>query len=341
MINLLKYYFKKRLYIIGILSIILILLTIMEYSGPFVCQTGSGPYENLEPTNNPLSLFMNCSFILCIIIPLFEFSFKMRKVGVDQLYSFPIKKRKLYITKFIIGYLEIIIPFTVCFIFMLLRIVLDQRGYVFHLEYYFIYYLLSFLIIFVLYSYVTLFYVKCNTIYDGVICVIVALFLPSLLISIAREIMPSNYRELHSYLRTTYFGIYNTYYNITDRFKDLMDYGYLNEIYNMEYERENLGICLNAILGIISFVLFVLTLKFDKAENSMDISNSWFSYKILIPILILASMILAYEKVYIIIVGIVGYIMYAIYRRNFKIKKIDILMIIIMLVLGVIVYNII
>ena len=79
----------------------------------------------------------------------------------------------------------------------------------------------------------------------------------------------------------------------------------------------------------------------EKAENSMDISSSWFSYKTFIPIYIVyLSTDIGSEAIYIILIAIIGYIGYAIYRRSFKIKLCDIITMSVCITIGFIIANI-
>ena len=114
MINLLKYYAKKRLNIVLLISIILITCGIVLFREGFIYETVQTKLSHCM--NSPIKAIGVFSIILCYIVPLFEFSFKMRKVGIDEFYKFPITRRKLYLTKYIVGILEVIIPITIFFI---------------------------------------------------------------------------------------------------------------------------------------------------------------------------------------------------------------------------------
>ena len=53
-----------------------------------------------------LSVYVISLGIGLAITPIVEFSFKMKKITIDQAYSLPIKREKLYLTRYIIGFLE-------------------------------------------------------------------------------------------------------------------------------------------------------------------------------------------------------------------------------------------
>ena len=55
-----------------------------------------------HPMNCPIVYYTVISLVLVAVVPLFEFSFKMKKVSVDEFYKFPIKREKLYLVKYII-----------------------------------------------------------------------------------------------------------------------------------------------------------------------------------------------------------------------------------------------
>jgi hypothetical protein len=93
------------------------------------------------------------------------------------------------------------------------------------------------------------------------------------------------------------------------------------------------------VLGIISFILMVTIKKYEKSEDSMDISNSWFSYKVMLPtfIVVLSALCVSGSgAIFLILVAIPSYIGYAIYRRNFKLKLCDVITIISSIVGGLI-----
>ena len=168
MIGLLKYYIKKRAYVVGIITFIIIMLAVTMYRDGYIYS-----YEDylgkeiFYPKNCPMGGYTFISLVLVTIVPLFEFSFKMRKVSVDEFYKFPIRREKLYLVKFIIGLMEIFIPMTVFFLFTLLDITMSEH--LFYISVYIIFYLLSIPVLFAIYSVITFIYAKCNTIHDGLI----------------------------------------------------------------------------------------------------------------------------------------------------------------------------
>ena len=335
MINLLKYYAKKRIIIIGIISIILILLSLIMFQGGFVYGTGEYVYIH----NNPINTIGALSIILSIIVPIFEFSFKMRKVGVDEFYKFPLKRKKLFLTKYIVGFLEVVLPIVSLWLFMLIRIVCSRH--VFILKYYFLYIVVLIALIFIIYSIITFIYSKCNTIYDGLICIAFV----SLMTFVAGEVIDTALNNFDLCLfsnpwicpNTNEFFIFSPINFVSDKFKLLM-----NGMKNIKLlEHQIISLIVYSLMGLASFVLLITLSEKEKAENSMDISSSWFSYKTLIPIYIVyLSTEIGTEVIFIILIAIMGYIGYAIYRRSFKIKVCDIITMSACIAVGLIIGNI-
>ena len=333
MIGLLKYYIKKRAYIVGIISLILIFIAIIESQDGYVGKYSYSGDTTFSSQNNPIGLYTVFGSILSTIVPLFEFNFKMRKVSVDEFYKLPIKREKLYLVKYIIGLLEVLIPMTVFFLFTLIDISLS--FHLFKLSYYVIFYLLSIPLLTAIYSLIAFVYSKCNTTYDGLINVGLAQFFVLSIAFVILEIITNRdeciYFPSSSFCSdyTSYFYIYSPMTRLNVYYSNLME----GTIYESLLKEESFIITLVSIgiflvLGIVSFILMITLKKYEKSEDSMDISNSWFSYKVMVPtyITVLTALIAGQgEAITLLLVIIAGYILYAIYRRNFKIKLYDII----------------
>ena len=183
-------------------------------------------------------------------------------------------------------------------------------------------------------------YSKCNTIYDGLICV----FLVSLMTFALGEVAETFFDNFDLCINgstwfcpnTSDFFIFSPIIFVSEKFTYFMN----QTITPSLRESQIVSLVAYTILGISSFILLVLLSSKEKAENSMDISSSWFSYKTIIPIYIVyLTTDIANEFIYIILVVILSYIAYAIYRRSFKIQIIDIITTISCIVFGIIISN--
>ena len=105
------YYFRRRLPAMIILMIAMAVMTIIIQSqSSYINYSQSGDYriETAGQTNPFIYLSILLSVIVTII-PIMEFSFKMKRRSVDLYYSLPIKRIKLYICKYFVGLAEFLI----------------------------------------------------------------------------------------------------------------------------------------------------------------------------------------------------------------------------------------
>ncbi len=333
MIKLLKHYFKKRLHILIIVSTILVAFHFIFFNGRFIITQnrnfGYGEFETLQPNNNPILFYASIAILLVFIIPIFEFRFKMKKVPVDHFYSLPIKRNKLFLTKYIIGLVEIIIPLTVLFLYVLLRFAINDH--IFNLKYYFIYYPVSLLFIVVLYSINVFAFIKCNKTIDGIINMVLyqlvfMLIYGLLLTTIYIPLIVIGKGEWINVLTIDNVSLLMPivgFYDISSYFSSLMDREWITE-YGIDF----ILIIVDVLVGIVGAILIALMSKNEKAENTLDISDSYFAYKVMIPLFVFGLITGGGDSLgllYIFLIAILGYLGYVIYRRSFKIKKIDLI----------------
>lgn len=323
--SLLMYYIKKRAYIVGIISVIFIIIALINFSSGFI------NYDN-TPGTPPIGNITTMGCLLATIIPVFEFNFKMKKVSIDEFYKYPIKKEKLYFVKFVTGFLEIIVSITMLFIFLL--IYMNIKTHLFDMKYYFLFYLLFVINILFIYAILSFAFIKANTTIDGVVNMMLYIFLFILIMGTIIQILemiPSLEKSALLETRPIDYLLYVPISEIANRFAYAMR-GYELDIKAYQI----IPTVVIAIAGILSIFLMFFTLKYEESEDSMDISSSWFSYKTMIPIY-LVTLIYFFEPSFpgIIFFTILAYIGYVIFRRSFLIKKIDIIVCVSSAVLGV------
>ena len=72
--------------------------------------------------------------VLCILVPVLMYSFKMNKRSVDEFYSLPIKREKIYLAKTLAGLILVMVPYAVAYWSGFLSVALRENYY--HLGYY-------------------------------------------------------------------------------------------------------------------------------------------------------------------------------------------------------------
>jgi hypothetical protein len=95
------------------------------------------------------------------------------------------------------------------------------------------------------------------------------------------------------------------------------------------------------VVGIGSALGFVFTFGKRRAEKTQEVSESWFGFKLLIPLYAIAAMI-TYGDLFVLVVLIVAFVGYIIYRKGFHLKKWDWIMLGLLIPVGIlsmIMYN--
>ena len=321
--NLFKYYLKKRISVTAIITIICLVIStvyldVMDFvrRASYWIEETDSYYKTLIPSESPIGMIAIFAAILVIIIPVFEFYFKMRKINVDQMYSLPVKRSKLYFVKYIIGLAEIIIPITITYLYCVIWVACSKH--MFDMIYFLPCYFALIVVIAMTYTILSFIYTRANTFFDGLILIGIYMFvLPFLFVSVDNLIESDLW---------SYSFIYSPFFSITRIFNALLRHNGLVNTPHYEFDFNGYmiyAIVLNFITALIfGFLFFYLNPK-DKAENAFERSTSWFSYKVLIPVITCFSTIaFAESSDYILpfIIAVITYLLLAIYHRSFKIS---------------------
>lgn len=354
MLKMIKYNLKNRTLLILITTIVFLAIGFALYIDDdflryyhFYNRVTNQSFNVIGPDSSPILFITIMACILCTIIPVIEFSFKMSKISIDQMYSLPIKREKLYMAKFISGFIEILIPVSVVFIFCLLKVLFSNHMY--ETIYFLPYFVCLILFMFLLYSTITFFFTRGNTVIDGIINIVLIIFVVELFSSTIDSMLWGNIRN---YFDSGSCYLYSPISIISELFDNKLSAEAINKLQTMydEYfyiERvtlttyEIVSVIIFILIGIASTILFVVLNKKDKAEDSMQVSNSWFSYKVFIPLymsFISLLMMDGSELIGFVFLFVGTYIAYVIYRRSLKIKKWDIIVPVICFVSMMVIY---
>ncbi len=327
MIKLLNYFLKKRLQLITIVSVILaIIVFIICYDNKYVYDMrmydeAAGIYYYVKnAVNLPFDSLRFLVIILAIVIPILEFSFKMKKISIDQMYSLPIKREKLYITKYLVGLIEIIIPITISFLFMVLLIICKENLFktILFIPYYFGLIILTTII----YTLVVFIFTRCNTVIDGVV-----------LIGLYSLVFLSLFTAIKSSVNWTFLQYISNFSIFTPlkTFNDYMGQFICNKNpYDRIVNEFMWSLIIEIILLVIMTVLFFVLLKKQKAEDAEQISNSYFGYNLMIPLYLFSIftmwMTSTLETFAVVLIFVGPYVGYIIKNRSFKPKKMDLIL---------------
>ena len=222
--------------------------------------------------------------ILCFITPMIEFSFKMKKTTAIHIYSLPIKQKKVYIIRYIMGFLEIAIPFAIAYMISIGAVFIG-RDYV-NVGLFFLYLPAILIVGLLTYSYFAFFYSRANTVIDGIVISILS-FTGPLLIGVAVGSKLSTIPNLWKYYNCSYLFYAVSpivlFDHVTTWFQNWVFPNPQKAVVNFE---KGYYFCLAAyfIICIGTIVLLYFLTSKDKVEDASQKTTSWFGYKSLVPI---------------------------------------------------------
>lgn len=329
------YYFRRRLPAMIILMIAMAVMTIIIQSqSSYINYSQSGDYriETAGQTNPFIYLSIVLSVIVTII-PIMEFSFKMKRRSVDLYYSLPIKRIKLYICKYFVGLAEFLILYIPQWLISFIWLAtLPSVSNIYDMSYSIYFMLASLGYGILIYTFLTFFYTMGNTLIDGIIFMALAsCFLPTLMNVMYSLILGANYSDRTFYMR--WFFIYSPLFDISGKMHSNMIGGTYGDI-------NILGIILNIALAILaSIAFFFIHSEKNNAELVGDESDTIFGYKLFIPLYMVTSFKLISSSISAlwVVIGLVGYLFYCIYRKSFRIKRNDIITLGVSIIIGLLI----
>lgn len=310
---LLAYFAKKRLLPVLAITVLLSIISIIS-----VLNTTHVRYysNHIYINNGMLTLFTAMIGILAVLISIFEFSFKMNKNTIDAYYSLPIKKDKFFLTKFIVGLFEILIPFTIAYFVMVIFVQFKENEYA--TLYFFLYYIEIVLAGTLFYSIISFIYTKANTIFDGLILLLFYTFLGGILAFNIESIIQATGNKEWIYASNYY--IFSQLSTIGGVNNDLL--AHYSPFSSYELANFITTNVITTVLGILCFYLLIFKNSKEKAENASDLTESYCGYKSMLPIYIVMLLIAfhdyIFEAILIVAFSIFGYF---IYNRSFKLSK--------------------
>ncbi|MCL2556310.1 MAG: hypothetical protein FWE03_04770 [Firmicutes bacterium] len=275
----------------------------------------------------PIILFA----IMCFVVPMVVFSFKMNSRQIDSLYSMSIKRCKIYLVKAIIGLIAVFIAYTVSFWSMVIITAAMPNGFVF--SGFVVAYFLSLPIGFGIFGFNAFVFSRANRVLDGVIFVIIystvlALLMVSINNIVATRVGGTIFGRWGdtSPLAPNRWFVYSPIALLISRQENIV-------VGSNFFSPENLWVMYLfwGLVGAASWVGLILLLPREKSENAEMISNSKFGYIVLLPLTIISAFLVSgldsipFRLILFSIIIVAGGLLYVVYKRSFKLKLADII----------------
>lgn len=316
------YELKKALFAICSLALILTVITVTAILTHYFDNDAwsLGGFGRAESGVETLAFL---SGILAAVVPIWMFSYKMKKRSVDLYYALPLKRGQVLRVKYLLGLFAVYAPYTAAFFLSMLAAVIRFPTGAIAGEYYFAAYFASIPAIFCIYSISCFAFTRAQRMIDGIAFVIFWMFaLLAVTGAIGRLV-----DDLFAYMYTPYAplseaaGYFASRIELPDVKADA-----LSDAYSVNLA---IGFPLTALQTVAASVLLFATERHAKAENIGGVSDSPFGYKVMIPLLTVCIFVCAdmLQNTYVIfllmIVASAAFMLTALYKHSFKIGKVQ------------------
>lgn len=336
------YELKKSLFAMGIIALIMTAITVTSIlTHRYVGDEWWITYR--AESGIDATLFMGG--LLAAVVPVWMFSYKMKKRSVDLYYSLPLSRTQVLRVKYLLGLVAAYTPFTVTFFVGALAAVIRFPSNAIIEMYYFPAYFAALPAIFCIYSISSFVFTRANRMIDGVVFIIFWALAPLVVMNFFRDIdsLINGYNThivSNMYMPTKPLSAVAYYFsNIVEVSKNDMIVGVESQAVIIN---EAIGFSMTGAWAIASSVLLFLTERRYKAENVGGVSNSAFGYKVMIPLF--AVCILSdytfisyiYCILYAVIIISAAFMLSALYKHTFKIGKIQAIILAASVTLGIV-----
>ena len=295
------------------------------------------PFQADDPPTYRSTLYIPVIVLVILIylVPLLEFSFFKKRINLNCAYSMPISRRAMGTVHYLTGAITITTVYTLSYLANFILLLTREAGhYVFQpmIEHYF----LTLLFGLAFYSLMCFVFNEANTTGDGVCFMLLwsfAMFFVSYFLFriLGIETFPNHINQLQGSNPFDFIS------QLTNRYQILCE---LDTTIVHSYYRDSWW-SLSAIprwqivwifIGIASALGLIFTFGKRRMEKTEEISDSFFGYRVLIPFYAVTSMFMLKSFFFWVIFEILALIGYTIYRRGFRYKLSDIIILLSMLI---------
>lgn len=314
----LKYNYKRMFMPFVFLTII----GIVFYALPiFLNSSGYNGGSYLGGVSNITTLLVYL-IIVAIFIPVYEFAPLKNSRGADLYYSLPLNKKRLYLQFYLKGLIEIVLSYIIVFLLGLIGVAI--KGYPVEFIYYIPLFFSLLLGAALYYTFNAFIFSKANRTIDGIIFIIIYLVIPIMIYLFVLHFAFVVFKTDFAYYLIDAVMPISPLYIFGDYFTILIEKRTVSDQFNTAF----VFALIWALVSIASGLLMILYTKTNKPEKVQSKSDSWFGYKVFIPMLLYTSisttMDLRYSSGFSFILTfifmVIAYIGYVIYERKFKIS---------------------
>ena len=336
------YELKRNLLPLVIFSVITVAICVLAVS-----TTDVEHLTGYTSRNSCVWYFMAALMVLCVVVPIMQFSYRMHTRSVDLWYCLPISRKSLTLVRTLVGLVLVFVPYTLAYWLGVAGVAIQQPR-TFEFVWYLPNYLLSLVLGAGLFGVNAFLFTRANRASDGIVFMLAWGCALAMLMWYLSEIFQFVVPYYDSRYGTT---SYRCFSNLPICFFTFGPIGWSASLFDKfilsgaaEYSdwlAFGISLGVGLVEAVAAYVLLFVYADRDKAENAAQISSSWWGYRVLIPVYLTLTVSLldpttfSYNYLFYTLSLIGAFILYFAYRRSFRLKKEDIISILVCFVVGV------
>lgn len=336
------YELKRNLLPLVIFSVITVAICVLAVS-----TTDVEHLTGYTSRNSCVWYFMAALMVLCVVVPIMQFSYRMHTRSVDLWYCLPISRKSLTLVRTLVGLVLVFVPYTLAYWLGVAGVAIQQPR-TFEFVWYLPNYLLSLVLGAGLFGVNAFLFTRANRASDGIVFMLAWGCALAMLMWYLSEIFQFVVPYYDSRYGTT---SYRCFSNLPICFFTFGPIGWSASLFDKfilsgaaEYSdwlAFGISLGVGLVEAVAAYVLLFVYADRDKAENAAQISSSWWGYRVLIPVYLTLTVSLldpttfSYNYLFYALSLIGAFILYFAYRRSFRLKKEDIISILVCFVVGV------
>ena len=338
-----RYHLRSKWKLLLCITVIALALTFFNSIGTQKSEWTRTDYNGVktrvvEYSFTPGSPYAVLLFCGCLL-PITEFSFFKKRRNLDCIYGLPITRREMGVVHYLTGLICLIVPYTCAYLLNFLLMLRYPEGFCYPPV--LGYYLLSVLLGICAYSVNVFVFNQANSTGDGIWFMIFWTFIflavssawnfiTEMLILGDIEWGDAEYEKLEELWSqkweipysemaiswSTISEIQTIYRNVIEKSTEAYLAGIWGEPWRV------IWMVFWIVLGVASIFGHIFTFGKRKTEKTEEVSDSWFGFKVMIPLYAVIGIFtwLGLSTIFTMIVSFVGYL---IYRKGFHLKKSD------------------
>lgn len=299
------YELKKSLFVMFALTVIAAVIhVIMMMDDVEFVEHGYARFLSIGPI-----IAIGC--VYSVIVPIWKMSYLMKKRSVDLYYSLPLSHTRILAVKFTVGLIVLFASFTLAFWIGSISMMVAVGEYLICSEFV-LQYLSALIPMAAVYSLTAFLFTRANRFIDGAVFVVMTGMSLSAVVDVISLFVFNN---AGVYISSGCYAPYGVFTIISTYFQSNFIIGYSQEL--LLSTSDWVGISLVTALGVAACIGLFLSQRKAKAENCEQISDSYFGYRVTIPLYALCMAILSEGSLMLLaLIAAAAYAVCVLYKRT-------------------------